>query len=61
MPAASVSVTSRNGATAVIKAGPDLDVIGVNVLDGEFTASCAPVGRDMIMRSGKALYCISEK
>ncbi len=53
-----VYVTGRNGVTAVLKAGPTLEVLAVNTLDDGFTASAAAVGRDLFLRGHKALYCI---
>jgi hypothetical protein len=54
-----VYITDRDGATLVIKKGPTLEVLATNKLDDQFDASMALVGREIIMRGKKSLYCIA--
>ena len=56
-----VYVTGRNGVTVVLQQGPEYKVLATNKLDDNFTASAALVGKDMLLRGFKALYCITEK
>jgi outer membrane protein assembly factor BamB len=56
-----VYLAARDGKTAVLKAGPKLEVLAVNVLDDEFDASPAIVGREIFLRGTKSLYCIAAK
>ncbi len=56
-----VYVAGRNGATAVLRDGPVLDVVEVNRLDDRFSASPVIVGADLIMRGHQYLYCISSE
>ncbi len=52
-------VTSREGATAVLRAGPEFDVLAVNVLDDGFDASPALAGDEIYLRGRQFLYCIA--
>jgi outer membrane protein assembly factor BamB len=56
-----VYFTDRNGATLIIKAGDAVDVIAVNKLDETIDASPVLLGKQLILRSERALYCIEEK
>ena len=56
-----VSVAGRNGATAVIKRGPEFKLLATNKLDESFSASPAIVGDALFLRGDKHLYCIAEK
>jgi outer membrane protein assembly factor BamB len=56
-----VYVTGRNGVTAVLKDGPDLEILATNKLDDRIDASPAAVGRELLLRGHAHLYCISEK
>lgn len=55
-----VYIAGRNGATYVLKHGSSFQVLAVNKLDEEFTASPAIVGNDLYLRGKKYLYRISE-
>jgi outer membrane protein assembly factor BamB len=55
-----VYVAGRNGATAVLAAGPELKVLAVNRLDDGFEASPAVVGREIYLRGRRHLYAIGE-
>lgn len=52
-------VTSRDGATAVLRAGPAFEVLATNVLDDEFDASPAVAGDELYLRGRHFLYCIA--
>ena len=52
-------VTSRDGATAVLRAGPAFDVLAVNTLDDGFDASPAIAGDEIYLRGRQFLYCIA--
>ena len=52
-------VTSREGATIVLRTGPAFEVLATNVLDDEFDASPAIVGREIYLRGRQFLYCIA--
>ena len=54
-----VYVTSRGGATAVLRAGPAFEVLAVNVLDDDFDASPAIAGDEIYLRGRQFLYCIA--
>ena len=51
----------RNGTTVVLKAGDTLDVLSVNKLGEAVDASPVLVGKQLILRSEKHLFCIEEK
>jgi outer membrane protein assembly factor BamB len=55
-----VYLTDLNGATMVIKvdAGADPEPLFVNQLDDAFSATPVLVGRELILRGAKHLYCI---
>ena len=59
--AGKIFVVGREGATAVIKPGPTLEVIATNTLDDHFDASPALVGGEMYLRGVKSLYCVAER
>ena len=56
--AGKIYIVGREGATAVIKPGPALEVIATNKLDDHFDASPALVDREMYLRGVKYLYSI---
>lgn len=56
-----VYIASRNGATIVIKHGPEYKVLATNKLDDAFSASPVIVDNELFLRGEKYLYCISEK
>ena len=51
--------TGREGTTAVVKKGRELDVLATNKLDDRFDASAAIVGDEIILRGNEFLYCIA--
>lgn len=56
-----IYLAGRDGKTAVLRAGPKLEVLAVNVLDDEFDASPAIVGKEIFLRGTKSLYCIASR
>lgn len=52
---------SREGTTVVLKHGREFEVLATNMLDEAIDASPAIVGNEMLIRSEKHLYCISEE
>lgn len=55
-----IYLTGRDGAFAVIKHGKSLEVLARNKLDDGFDATPVPVGKELILRGQKHLYCIAE-
>jgi len=55
-----VYITSRNGATLVLKNGPQFEVLATNQLDDDFEASAAVVDQELYLRGRQTLYCIAE-
>lgn len=56
-----VYVAGRDGKTAVLKHGPRLEVLAINVLDDRVDASPALSGRDLFLRGHANLYCLTAK
>ena len=56
-----VYVTSREGTTLVLRAGPTLEVLATNTLDDGFDASLAIVDGEIYLRGQRYLYCIAEE
>ena len=54
-------ITSREGATAVLRHGPEPKILGVNRLDDSFSASAALAGKEAYLRGERYLYCIQSK
>lgn len=52
--------TGRNGTTVVIKHADTFEVLAVNHLDEPIDASPAIVGRQMLLRGRRHLYCLEE-
>jgi outer membrane protein assembly factor BamB len=52
---------SREGTIVVTKHGPEFEVLATNTFDEPIDASPAIVGKDLIIRGEKNLYCISEQ
>ncbi|TWU25677.1 outer membrane protein assembly factor BamB family protein [Bythopirellula polymerisocia] len=50
----------RNGATTVVKHGPEFEVLATNMLDEPIDATPAIVGNEMIIRTSGHLYSIAE-
>ncbi|MHC4600175.1 MAG: outer membrane protein assembly factor BamB family protein [Planctomycetota bacterium] len=55
-----VYVLSRNGQALVIAHGSSAVVLARNTLEDSFSASPAIVGKEMILRGEKNLYCLAE-
>jgi outer membrane protein assembly factor BamB len=56
-----VYLTGRGGTTLVLKQSDKLEVLATNVLDDPMDASPAVVGKQLILRGEKFLYCIEEE
>ena len=56
-----VYLASQNGATVVIKNSDTYEVLATNKLDDQFDASPAVVGKQIILKGHKSIYCIEEK
>jgi outer membrane protein assembly factor BamB len=56
-----VYLAGRNGATVVLKQSDKLEVLATNRLEDKFDASPAAVGKDLLLRGHKYLYCLAEK
>lgn len=56
-----VYILDRDGATLVLKAGPELKVVATNTLDDSFDASPALAGGEIFLRGSRHLYCIARK
>ncbi len=54
-----VYILGRNGKTCVLKHGKEFELLAVNTLDDEFTASPAIAGDELFLRGRKHLYCIA--
>lgn len=54
-----VYLLGRNGTTYVLMRGPAFEVLAVNKLSDEFSASPVAVGRELFLRGRKHLYCIA--
>jgi outer membrane protein assembly factor BamB len=59
--AGKVYLAGRDGAFTVIKQGTKLEILAKNKLDDGFDAMPVPVGKDLLLRGQKNLYCITEK
>jgi outer membrane protein assembly factor BamB len=56
-----VYITSREGATVVLKDGDALEVLAQNHLEDQFSASAALAGNEIFLRGEKYLYCLAVK
>jgi len=56
-----VYITSREGATVVVKHGAAPEILATNTLDDTFSASSAIVGGEMFLRGEKYLYCVAKE
>lgn len=56
-----VYLTSRTGATLVIKDSDTFEVLAENKLDDDFDASPAIVGKELFLRGKRNLYCLAEE
>jgi outer membrane protein assembly factor BamB len=55
-----IYMAARDGVVTVIKAGPKFEVLGVNTLPDEITASPAIAHGRIYIRGFKGLYAVSE-
>ena len=55
-----VYILGQQGTTAVVKAGPALEIVATNTLDDRFDASPALVDKEIYLRGYKNLYCIAQ-
>ena len=56
-----VYFTGRDGKTLVIRHSGELEVLATNKLDDEFNTSPAMVGKQLLLRGRKSLYCIEDQ
>lgn len=54
-----IYLTGLDGITVVFSAGPEPKLLGQNRLSESFSASPALIGKDLILRGNKSLYCLS--
>jgi outer membrane protein assembly factor BamB len=55
-----IYLTAIDGKTGVLTAGASPRILAQNHLDDSFRASPALVGKDLILRGNRSLYCLSE-
>lgn len=53
-----IYISSRNGATAVVKPSDSLEVLAVNKLDAVLDGSPVAVGNELYLRGRSKLYCV---
>lgn len=51
-------IPSREGLTAVVKRGPEFELVALNALDGVFDASPVIVDGELLLRGTNSLYCV---
>jgi outer membrane protein assembly factor BamB len=56
-----IYIVGRDGAAAVVAAGPRLQVLATNTLEDDFDSSPALVGTDVYLRGTRHLYRIAER
>jgi outer membrane protein assembly factor BamB len=56
-----IYIAGRNGAVAVLRAGPTFHVLAINALNDRFDASPAVADNDLILRGIEHLYCFSRE
>jgi outer membrane protein assembly factor BamB len=56
-----IYILGQDGSTAVLKHGPNFEVLAVNKLDDGFDASPALADGEMYVRGKRYLYCLAEK
>lgn len=54
-----VYIAARDGKVAVLKHGPEFEVLAINALDDSFDATPAIVNRELYLRGAGHLYCIA--
>ncbi len=55
-----IYLTGRDGSFAVLKPGTTVEILAKNKLDDSFDATPVPVGKELLLRGQKHLYCIVE-
>lgn len=55
-----IYIVSQNGKGLVLRHGDKLEVLASNKLDDKFDASPVVVGRQLLLRGTKSLYCLQE-
>jgi hypothetical protein len=53
-----LDVSNQSGDTFVIRAAPRFELIAVNSLGEEINASAVPCGRQILLRTHQALWCL---
>ena len=56
-----IYISGANGTVAIVRHGPDFEVIALNKLEDNFHASPVIIGNNLYLRGFKYLYCISEE
>jgi outer membrane protein assembly factor BamB len=56
-----IYITSREGATLVLRHDRGNATLALNRLDDSFSATAALVGREIFLRGERFLYCIAER
>lgn len=56
-----IYISGRNGATVVIKDGPEYEVLGKNEIGETIDATLALVGNEIFLRGEQHLFCIAEE
>lgn len=59
--AGQVYLVGRNGVAVVLKDADTLQILATNTLDDQFTASPAIVGKELLLRGHKHLYCLEQR
>ncbi len=55
-----IYLAGRDGRFAVLKPGKTIDILAENRLDDSFDTSPVAVGRELLLRGHKSLYCVAE-
>ncbi|MEQ8791720.1 MAG: PQQ-like beta-propeller repeat protein [Pirellulaceae bacterium] len=55
-----IYITDRDGVTMVLRHGREFKVLAVNRLDDPVDASPVPIGKSLLLRGRRHLYCIEE-
>ena len=53
-----IYVTDLNGTTAVLSHGPQCEILAMNKLNDSFSASAVAVGKVLLLRGERSIYCI---
>ncbi len=56
-----IYITGRDGATLVLKQGDKLEVLATNVIDDPIDASPVAVGKQLLLRGNRFLYCFEDE